>query len=530
VRRRTTAALLAAAGLMLVGARPEGAFAAARPNATVAVKVTPAAGSQLDGDHAGYAVTVQAGGGVWQSVVVENRLGDGRVTVRLAGTGAAGRFAHPSISTLVLAPHEREPVPFTVAPPRTAPSGRATGALSATVVDTASHDRTVIGTTTSVAIRVNVVGGTTGAAANPPSDGRATSVTPDSSAAGRDDTSGLTHPAHRGKTPTSDVVMLVAVVGALVLLVLAMIGPPTIRAVAKRRDDRLRGKRGLRVAALRANERIRSLGLRRRTARVADAEVASGAIANVAPPELSRADVRRAEQQRRVAERRERLRAERQRLREEARRAAAEAWDERARAMRERVEADARARAEAIESARRFRAQRAAELVAERRAAEERRLETARATEARRREEVAERARRRAEELATRRQLSRDADAAMREDVVIEDLAQKRATELSRAAVVRLRSEEARELARTWIINVPAGRTTEAPPPLPGEHDAVEQRLVALPAPAPPDDEARDDAPAEPPRPTEGAARQREKVAVVALDVDALNARLQRGR
>jgi hypothetical protein len=336
---------------------------------------------------------------------------------------------------------------------------------------------------------------------------------------------------------TADVATLVAVVGALFLLVVAMLVPPAVGALRARRRRGL----GLHVRWVRCCERVRSVKVGRRTARVADAAAASGTLSTVAPPTLTRADVRRAEQQRRAAERQERLQAERRRLREEAQRAAAAAWDQRMRAMRERAEADARARAEAIDNARRIRAERAEALVAERRDAEERRLERVRANEARRREETAERARRRAAESIARRRLGREADAAMRKDVIAEELHRQHQTELSRAAVVQLRSEEARELARSWIVRS-RSETGSAPPPLPGEHHAIDALLVTLPdpdarravrfaaAPPPetpePDLEAAGSADGAPHE--AGRSRARERIAVVALDVDALNARLQR--
>jgi hypothetical protein len=233
---------------------------------------------------------------------------------------------------------------------------------------------------------------------------------------------------------------------------------------------------------------------------------------------------------RRTAERFEQVQAERRHLREEAQRAAAEAWQERVRTMRERAEREAQERAEAIESARKLRAERAAELVAERRAAEERRLEQVRANEARRREEAAERARRRADEFAARRRMGQEANAAVRKDVIDEELHQRHETELSRAAVVQLRSEEAREIARSWMVETRKANDIAAPPALPGELRAIESLLVTLPAPATAepldgaDDTAHeielgDDTPA--------TAAKRGKIAVTALDVEALNARLR---
>jgi hypothetical protein len=521
VRRRATAVLLTAAGLWCIGARPLRADAAARPAPRVVL--APAAGSQLDGNHDGYAVAVQAGGGVWQSVVVESH-DDARLTVTLTGTGAAGKWAHPSNTTIVLGPHQRAPVPFTVAPPAGTAPGRAAGALTATVAGS--------GETASIAIVVNV---TTGAAVTPRSGGQ-TASPPNGGASANSNAgaAGATAASHEhSRTSSSDIVMMIAVVAALALLVLAMIVPPTVQRLRQRRAERRAGTRGLRLAWLRAQERAHGLARRRRTERIADAASAAGTAATVAPSDLTRADVRRAEQQRRVAERRERLRAERDRLRAEAQRVAAEAWDERVREMRERAEAEARARAEAIEDARRLRAGRAAELVTQRRVAEERRLERLRAGEARRREETAQRARQRASELAARKRLGREADAALQRDVVAEDLQRQRENELSRAAVVQLRSEEARELARSWIVTARAGDTNNAnnaPAPLPGEGAALEHLLVELPEPG---SGATDDAPAivadeTSPEPTASRPqRAREKVAVVALDVELLNARLR---
>jgi hypothetical protein len=396
------------------------------------------------------------------------------------------------------------------------------------VVDTDSSTPGVRGANTTVNIAVNVLGA--GAVAPPSKGGAATSGAGDATgalgSAGEPAATGTTGGGTNEPASTSDVVLLVAVVGAILLLVAGIALPPIIRSVRGR--DRTRPRLRIRLAGLVA--RARSAELRRRTERVADAAVAADALPTVAPPKLSRADVRRAEQRRRVAERQERLRAERQRLREEAQRAAAEAWDERVRAMRERNDAEAKARVEAIEHARRVRAERAAALVAERRAAEERRLEQLRAVEERRREEAATRARQRLTELKARRQLGRDTEAAIRQNTISEDLQRQLQNELSRAAVVQLRSEEVRDLARSWIVT-PATRQADAPPPLPGE-EHIESRLVPLPAPGeePPagvtlDEPVELEAPAASP-----PARPREKVAVVALDVDALNARLQRRR
>jgi hypothetical protein len=519
--------LLVAAGLFGIGARPDAARAASRSDAPVAL--SPASGSQLDRSRAGYAVAVQPGGGVWQSVVVESNVDDGRITVRLSGTGAAGAWAHPSTTTLVLAPHQREQVPFTVAPPHDAPAGHAGGALVATIVDTDGRAAAGTGATAALDLRVNVVGGTGSAASQAGATGAA------SRAARTADPRTVESVAPRRRdqpASTSDTVLMIVVVGALVLLVLAMIVPPAVRSLRARHRERARPAVGrVRLWLLRACERVRATRLRRRTTRVAEAASAGGTLPTVAPPALSRADVRHAEQLRRSAERFEQVQEERRVLREEAQRAAAEAWQERVRAMRERAEREARERAEAIENARRLRAQRAAELAAERRAAEERRLEQVRANEARRREEAAERARRRADEFAARRRIGHEANAAMRKDVVEEELHQRRETELSRAAVVQLRSEEAREIARSWMIESRPANDADAPAALPGELRAIESLLVTLPPPGAGstvtveefddgDVEVTDDATVATPRP-------RGKVAVTALDVDALNARLR---
>jgi hypothetical protein len=109
--------------------------------------------------------------------------------------------------------------------------------------------------------------------------------------------------------------------------------------------------------------------------------------------------------------------------------------------------------------------------------------------------------------------------------------------ELSREAVVQLRSEEARELARSWVVNGTRRAEPEAgaPAPLPGEGAALEHLLVDLPEPGATngDEEATPTIvePVERPAVDAGTARRtgrtREKVAVVALDVELLNARLR---
>jgi hypothetical protein len=281
---------------------------------------------------------------------------------------------------------------------------------------------------------------------------------------------------------------------------------------------------------------VRSRGLRRRNRRATEAKMVSAVIADLVPPELRpdlpepRPDLR-VDQQRRIAERRDRIQADRQRHREDAQRAAVELWDARVRAARERDEAEARTRALVIENARRFRTQRAAELHAQREAAEERRLENLRENEIRRREEAAERSRRRAEELSARRERGRETFAAMREDAIAEEQRRQHETELSRAAVVQLRSEEARELARSWIVSARTAEARDVPPPLWGEHQAagqvpvddslVEDDVVVLSDQDEAEISLAESSPTDP-------ARPREKVEVVALDIDTLNARLRR--
>jgi hypothetical protein len=154
--------------------------------------------------------------------------------------------------------------------------------------------------------------------------------------------------------------------------------------------------------------------------------------------------------------------------------------------------------------------------------------------ELRRQREAAERFRRRTTELAARQRRGREAEETMVDTFVIDELHRQRDVELSRAAVVQLRSEEARELARSWVVNPQATLPTEAPAPIPGEHRAVEVLLVELPRVGAPDEFPRAAvAVAEPesklepaPLPDPPAERERQKKAVTALDVDALNALL----
>ncbi|MCU1430344.1 MAG: hypothetical protein JWL83_4344 [Actinomycetia bacterium] len=290
-------------------------------------------------------------------------------------------------------------------------------------------------------------------------------------------------------------------------------------------------------------ERGQATGLRFRRGRgpaLADAAAASGVVAPPIPDPapITYADVQRAEREQRIAERRERLQAERARLRDEAQREAGTAWDARAYDQRARAEAQARLNTEAIERARRMRIDRGTALAAERRATEQQRLQRMRDAEVRRQREAAERFKRRTTELAARQRLGREAEETMVDTFVIDELHRQRDVELSRAAVVQLRSEEARELARSWVVNPEPSLPTEAPAPIPGEHRAVEALLVELPRVGAPDEFPRaavavaDPEPAPLPSPVpqppagRGREREREKKAVTALDVDALNALL----
>jgi hypothetical protein len=509
---------LLVAALLLVLARP----AAAATDGPGAVRLLPAPGSQLDDGRGGYAVRAQPGGGVWQSVVVENTTSATTLTVELAGAGDAGAWLHPSSGALVLAPRQRERVAFTIAPPADARSGAMTGALTARVVDAAdARDAALVGTTTEVGVTIDVLGTGSGASSPAPAGAPPRVAGPQPAA-----------PTEKGSSNT-DVVTLVAVVGVLALLVAMMFVPPAVRWLRAFR----RRARSPRMVLTGMVERARGRRLRARAARVADHAAVAGTAASVAPATLSRADERRAAHQRRVAERRARLAAEREQVREAARRASAEAWDARLRDLRERTEAEAFERAQAIEAARRARAEHAATLVAERRAAEERRLREVREAQARRREEIAERARQRAAEFATRRQLDREADATLRRDVVADELRRHHETELSRAEVVQLRSEEARELARSAIVRARALPFASIPAPLPCEFGPATPSLVEPPATAVdarepverPDDADPRDVEVVGTGPNGGPGRGNGRVAVTALDVDALNELLQRG-
>jgi hypothetical protein len=338
-------------------------------------------------------------------------------------------------------------------------------------------------------------------------------------------------------------VVLGAIVGAVIGA--AVFGALALR-LARRAD------RPASVVIVRLRERLRSFRLRRRVVRVADAVAAHEPLPSHPPENIDRAAVRHAEQQRRDAARRARVQEEQERLRHEAQERAKAEWEARVAATRERAAALARTNAEAIERARRLRFERAEALAAARREAEERRLREVREAEERRRREVSERTQRRVMELADRRRLGRETESAMKEAFVADDLHRQRETELSRAQVVQLRSEEARELARSWVVNPRTGKA-EPPPPIPGEHRAVEVLMVDLPrpgeepppvpAPAPARAAARvpapspapapivdvTDAPRQPARRKKKTTRRTdERVAVHALDIEALNEFLQR--
>jgi hypothetical protein len=197
------------------------------------------------------------------------------------------------------------------------------------------------------------------------------------------------------------------------------------------------------------------------------------------------------EVRRRAAARRDRFEHERAEARERRQAeavAAAEAWDAHVRAHREASATAARARAEALEDQRQARLARAAALVSESGFAVDRRMRQLREAEAVRKKELAERVQARADDIAARKQAGRAMGAALAENLERTDLERQRQTELARAAAVQERSADARQVARSFLIQPRDARENEAPPPWPGEQAALAWQVhEVLPPPRPPE-------------------------------------------
>lgn len=459
----------------------------------------PAGDTTLDTESGGLRVSVQPGGGVWQSAVVANR-GRQRFTARLGGSA----WLHPAVESVLLEPGQSETVRFTVAPPVDAPPGETVATLIAEVEGQPDVTR-------SIDVVVTVLAGVSPAPIRP--DGAGT-VTPERAAPAR---------AASGESRDgADLVLLFAIVGGVGLLLAGLFVPPAVHAVKRRRE--------LHRKMLRLHSGALSRVDARRIRRIVEASAAIGEIPRV-PDKPTRADVKRARLRRRAAERHKLIRARQGRVRDEAHRFAAALWNDRVRATRERAEAERTERAARIERARREQAEMAARLAEEREAEDARRRERLRTSEEQRRADAAERARERSARTAARRSERRTAARRAADAARERELARQRDAEAERSDRVQLRSRVARRTAVAWGRAADAAARAQAArtAPVPGEDGS--HRAPALDAPVAfldpltgkvmRPERAAGTGPA-----LAGESHAGDRVDVVALDVEELNRQL----
>ena len=508
MRWRSIAGAVVAGGLALLGPR---AAAIAEPGdaGAGAIALRPGPDALLDDAGRGLAVTAQPGGGVWQSVLVENN-GAATETVHLAGSGEAGAWVQPAAGTVVLGPDDSQTVSLGIAPPRDATAGKVTATIEAT---TDGGDRSAL------RVSIEVLDGPPAAAAPAPPGGQAAGSGESGDSRESGGTRGRVAPSTSDPGP-SDALALSVTLGVLGFLALTAAAVPALRGLRslarKRRaarteraecpappprKRRMRAERGERparrrevastlraaagrLAALRhARPRPPAQPLPQRTAARPAADPQPDVLPET-PPEV----VRRVAAQRSAAAQRAGMRSEHDNRRLQARRAAAAEWERTAREARERSAREAAERARGLARAAAARRALAEGLAEARREEEEQRLEARRHAEAALREDAARRAHERAIEAA-RRIGTRDQAVRAAVDSVHEAEASRRAVaDRLRRSLLDVQTGVARKLATTPQEPPLAGDRVA---PLPFEGDVPDRFLrVRLPDPQPPRESA----------------------------------------
>lgn len=467
MRRTTAAGVLLAVALAVVGTRP--APARAQAAAEPVLVVVPDGDALRDGTNAGFSVAAQAGGGVWQTAVVENRSAHLTLTVRLHGTradGSAGDEAAwlmPSEESVRIEPRSSRSVEFTIAPPSGVAPGVEEVLLEALAVEATGPGSVPVdlpdpAPRATVTVRIEVlrgapvrdVTGRTGAAAPPESgaDGQ-----PVGSATGR---APVPQEVHDDNTTF---VLVLAILLVFTLIVSAQTlwrrrrtGPDTGAAPIVPNAP---GGTG--------------------TTPAADSEQ---------PPAPPRPESRMLVWQRRAAERRLALRREREREEWEARRQAAELWARAARSARERSEREAILRAKVRAELTAEGVELSTQLAEVQRAEEELRLAERRRAELGRKEEAERLARERAKEAARRLGTRHAAVRAAADAVRAAETRRRKEADLNRRAALGLRADLARRVAtRPFESTLTA---TEPVAPLPFEGRIPDRFARATPPPPKP--------------------------------------------
>lgn len=529
MRRTTAAGVLLAVALAVVGTRP--APARAQEAVEPVLVIVPGGEALRDGTNSGFSVAAQAGGGVWQTAVVENRSPHLTLAVQLRGTGSDGSagdkaaWLMPSEESVRIEPRSSRSVEFTVAPPGGVTPGVEEVVLEAIAVEATGPGGVPVelpdpAPRATVGVRIEVLGGApvrdatgrTGAAA-PPEGG--VDEQPVGGATGRAPVPGGVHDDN-----TTFVLVLA------ILLVLTLVASAQTLWKRRRPGPDTGAAPGVPNASGGTG-----------TTPAADAEQ---------PPAPPRPEPRTLVWQRRAAERRLALRREREREEWEARRQAAELWARAARSARERSEREAILRAKVRAELTAEGVELSTQLAEVRRAEEELRLAERRRAELERKEEAERLARERAKEAARRLGTRHAAVRAAADAVRAAETRRRKEADLNRRAVLGLRADLARRVAtRPFESTLTAA---EPVAPLPFEDRVPERFARATPPPPKPrprralDLPQGDDVGGSPASDGEGsgasttaarAGRRRRALAigigrpdVTALDVAALNERL----
>lgn len=468
MRRTTAAGVLLAVALAVVGTRP--APARAQSTAEPMLVIVPDGEALRDDTNAGFSVAAQAGGGVWQTAVVENRSPHLTLTIRLHGARADGSagdeaaWVMPTEESVRIEPRSSRSVEFTVAPPDGVAPGVHEVVLEALAVEATDPGGVPVelpepAPRATVTVRIEVLAGA------PVRDGTGHTAGANASPGSRagDEPSGRA----TGRAPLPDGVHDDNTTFTLVLAILLVL-TLTVSAQTLWRRRRSGAEVG---AAPSAPGPPGGTG----------AAPAAAADQPSAPP---RPEPRMLVWQRRAAERRLALRREREREEWEARRQAAELWARAARSARERSEREAILRAKVRAELTAEGVELSTQLAEVRRAEEELRLAERRRAEAQRKEEAERLAQERAKEQARRLGTRHAAVRAAADAVRAAETRRRKEADLNRRAVLALRADVARRVATRPFESVLSAPEPVAP--LPFEDQVPERFARATPPPPKP--------------------------------------------
>ena len=198
-----------------------GAASAAASISPEDLAIVAGSGAALDPETGAVRVSVQPGGGVWQSATVSNR-GRVRYTVEVHGAGDKADWVRPAFETVLIEPGKTASIDFTVAPPSDAEREDATAQLLVKIVEAPEVTRTLD-------LIVSVLGP---AVVEAPVEEPAVVDTPLAGA-----TAGSApRAAVPGGRSTAESLVFLAIFAALIALVAWTVVPPVQRFVRARRE------------------------------------------------------------------------------------------------------------------------------------------------------------------------------------------------------------------------------------------------------------------------------------------------------